>query len=238
MNNENDKKNSNILKSKFSNGINNVRTFYRDLYKKYGYSLAAVTIPKGAQDARFMAKFEIGDLHGTRILDVGCGFGHMLDYIETWGINAQYTGIDICPEFLEVAKQRHPGADFRLLNILEDPIDEQWDWVFLVGALNDELKNEHWWDYIREMIKRMYEMCIKGTAVDFLTTYVDFQKENAFHASPEKVFAFAKTLTRRVSLRHDYMAYEFTVYLYKNQSLTNNNIFFEFKKTLPPEPNI
>ena len=75
-------------------------------------------------------------LNNTRILDVGCGFGHMLDYLQAWNIDAQYTGVDICPEFIDVARQRHPKADFRLLNILETDIEETWDWVFLVGAFN------------------------------------------------------------------------------------------------------
>jgi SAM-dependent methyltransferase len=238
MHSKNHKKETTPKKGTFSKATQRVAEFYSELYKKHGYSLETLTAPKGGQDARFKAKFEIGNLHNTKILDVGCGFGNMLDYLQAWNINTQYTGIDICSELLETAKKRHPGADFRLLNILEEDVQERWDWVFLVGALNDQPKSEDWWDYVQEMIKRMFDLCTKGVAVDFLSSYVDYQKENAFHASPEKVFAFAKSLTKRVALRHDYMAYEFTVYLYKNQSLTNNNIFFEFKKTLPPEPNI
>ena len=46
-------------------------------------------IPKGASDARFKTKFDIGDLENTRVLDVGCGFGHMLDYLNAWNIRAQ-----------------------------------------------------------------------------------------------------------------------------------------------------
>jgi hypothetical protein len=88
------------------------------------------------------------------------------------------------------------------------------------------------------MIKRMYDICRQGVAVDFLSSYVDFQKEKAYHAQPEKVFSFAKTLTRRAALRHDYMAYEFTLYLYKDQALTNNHIFANYKKTVPPEPKL
>ena len=38
---------------------------------------------------------------------------------------------------IETARKRHPEADFRLLNILEDPIEEKWDWVFSAGVFND-----------------------------------------------------------------------------------------------------
>ena len=218
--------------------IESIDHAYHEEFKKYGYSLASIMIPKGASDARFKVKFDIGDLTNCRVLDVGCGFGHMMDYLQAWGINAQYTGVDICPAFIEIAKKRHPEVDFRLLNILDSDIEEKWDWVFLVGAFNVAPKKQRWWPYVQEMIKRMYDLCTEGVAVDFLSSYVDFQKEKSFHAKPEKVFSFGKTLTRRVVLRHDYMAYEFTLYLYKNQTLTKNHIFTDFKKAVPPEPEI
>ena len=218
--------------------IQKIAALYGAEFEKYGYSLTSLMIPKGASDARFKTKFDIGKLDNTRILDVGCGFGHMLDYLRAWDINVRYTGIDIFPPFIEIAKQRHPGADFRVLNILDQHPEERWDWVFLVGAFNVAPEKVNWWSYIQKMIQRMFDLCTQGIAIDFLSSYVDFQKEKAFHAHPEKVFSFAKTLTKRVSLRHDYMAYEFTVYLYKDQAVTNNNIFIDFKKQILPEPKI
>jgi SAM-dependent methyltransferase len=215
--------------------LEKVTAGYQSEFKKFGNSVASIMIPKGAQDAYFKSKFDIGNLENTRILDVGCGFGHMLDYLQAWNIRAHYTGIDICPEFINAARQRHPTADFRLLNILDADIAETWDWVFLVGALNYATDMPLWWRYVKNMIKRMYGLCTQGVAVDFLSSYVDFKKENSFHPKPEKVFSFAKTITRRVALRHDYMPYSFTVYLYRNQDLTDNNIFLDYKKNLPPE---
>lgn len=234
---EHRKKNSYPLSRKFGRHVERITNIYHEEFKKYGYSLNSLMWPKGAQDARFKVKFDIGNLNNTRILDVGCGFGHMLDYLKAWAINAQYTGMDICPDFIEVARKRHPDADFRILNILDTPVEETWDWVFSVGALN-VATDKDLWSYVQAMINRMFDVCTQGVAIDFLSTYVDFQKENAFHASPEEVFSFAKKLTQRVALRHDYMAYEFTVYLYKSQELTKNNIFKDFKKTIPPEPEI
>ena len=215
--------------------LQKVTQVYQDEFNKYGYGRESVMWPKGGQYAHFNVKFEIGNLQNARILDVGCGFGHMLDYLQALGIQAHYTGIDICPEFIDVARQRHPNADFRLLNILDDGIGETWDWVFLVGSLNYATDKSVWWRYVKNTMKRMYALCTRGVAVDFLSSYVDFQKENAFHVRPEKVFSFAKTITRRVALRHDYVAYNFTVYLYRNQEVTPNNIFLDYKKGLPPE---
>jgi len=231
-------KKSGACTSKFSGAVEQVAAVFQEEFKKYGYSLESVMWNKGTQDAHFMAKFDIANIAGSRILDVGCGFGHMLDYLQAWDIKAHYTGIDICPEFIDIARQRHPEADFRLLNILEADIKEKWDWVFLVGAFNYTTNRRLWWEYVKKMITRMYDLCAQGVAVDFLSSYVDFQKEHSFHAQPEKVFSFAKTITRRVTLRHDYMPYDYTVYLYRNQDITSNNIFSDYKKKLPPEPNL
>jgi len=221
--------------SEITFAVQKVAQVFQMEFNEYGYSLDSVMCPKGAQDAYFKSKFDIGNLKNTRILDVGCGFGHMLDYLHAWNIQAQYTGIDICPEFIDAARQRHPTADFRLLNILDAEINETWDWVFLVGALNYATEMPLWWRYVKKMITRMYELCTQGVAADFLSSYVDFQKQNAFHVRPERVFSFAKTITKRVALRHDYMPYTFTVYLYRNQELTDNNIFMDYKKKLLPE---
>jgi trans-aconitate methyltransferase len=146
-------------------------------------------------------------------------------------INARYTGIDISPPMIDTARQLHPDGDFRLLDILDAPPKEHWDWVFLIGAFNAAPAFEGWWEYVQQMMRRMSDLCIRGMAADFLSSYVDFKKSGAFHADPEQVFSFGRTLTRRVALRHDYMAYEFMIYLYKDQRLTDNNVFIDFKST-------
>ncbi len=211
--------------------VERIAALYGESFQEHGASLASLGYPKGAQDARFAAAFRRGLLEDSSILDVGCGFGHMLDYLRRRKINARYTGVDIAPPMIDTARQWHPEGDFRLLNILESPIDEHWDWVFLVGAFNATPGHEGWWEYVQQMMRRMYDLCNRGVAADFLSSYVDFQKPGAFHARPEQVFSFAKTLTRRVSLCHDYMAYEFMVYLYKDQSLTENNVFAGFQSS-------
>ena len=40
--------------------INKVGELYGEEFKKYGYSLNSLMIPKGASDARFKTKFDIG----------------------------------------------------------------------------------------------------------------------------------------------------------------------------------
>ena len=65
-------------------------------------------------------------------------------------------------------------------------------------------------------LEKAYGLCRSGVAVDFLSSHVDFRERRLFYYDPALVFKFAKKLTKRVTLRHDYPLYEFCVYLYKD----------------------
>ncbi|XVV08402.1 class I SAM-dependent methyltransferase [Actinoplanes sp. CA-131856] len=47
-----------------------------------------------------------------RILDVGCGPGHLTDYLRSLGADA--AGIDMVPSFIAHARTAFPGGDYRL----------------------------------------------------------------------------------------------------------------------------
>lgn len=47
-----------------------------------------------------------------RVLDLGCGPGHLTDYLRSLGVDA--TGIDLVPEFITHAKATHPQGRYEL----------------------------------------------------------------------------------------------------------------------------
>ncbi|XVU29934.1 methyltransferase domain-containing protein [Actinoplanes sp. CA-054009] len=47
-----------------------------------------------------------------RVLDVGCGPGHLTDYLRSLGTDA--AGIDLVPSFIDHARAAFPGGDYRL----------------------------------------------------------------------------------------------------------------------------
>ena len=51
---------------------------------------------------------------------------------------------------------------------------------------------------------------------NFLSTYADYYADKDFHHSPEEIFTFAKSLSNKITLRHNYELYEFTIYIYKD----------------------
>jgi len=86
----------------------------------------------------------------------------------------------------------------------------------LSKVFNNKLLNDNNEEVIHDVIKKSYEICNRGVAIDMLSKYVDFMSDELYYYSPEEIFKFCKTLTKRVTLRHDYPLYEFMIYLYKD----------------------
>lgn len=61
-------------------------------------------------------------LSETRVLDVGCGTGDMLGWIETVGIPPDHlTGVDLLPDRIETARRTHQRMSFQCLNAEQLP---------------------------------------------------------------------------------------------------------------------
>lgn len=194
--------------------IQEIRSLYSNRFREYGVSVQTVGwSSEEQQKLRFQILSEIGSLQDTRILDVGCGLGDFFPFLKQKGYRVQFTGIDLCPELVGSARQRFPEANFKVDDILKNTVQENFDWVFLSGALNYRIENN--WDYTQAMLKKMFALANRGVACNFLTSYVDYESPPHFHHHPEQVFEFVMKLTRKVVLRHDYPLWEFTVYLNK-----------------------
>lgn len=205
---------------------------YNERLKKYGYDPRTLGWLKGRQPIRFKILSEIGDLSNCSILDVGCGFGDLYGFLMKKGLTIEYTGVDINPNLIEIARNIYPHAQFEVKDFLEGNKGE-FDWVFSSGFFNFRLPDNK--SFIRTMLKKMFEMCKKGIAADFLSSYVEFRNEDAYYTCPEDVFTFCRTLSRRVTLRHDYMPFEFCIYVYRNDQINERNVFRDFLERVNEE---
>ncbi|MBU0679620.1 MAG: class I SAM-dependent methyltransferase [Verrucomicrobia bacterium] len=165
------------------------------------------------QKLRFAVLTAMGEMNGRSILDVGCGFGDMIDYLKNRGLDVEYTGVDINPAILEVARERHPDARFECRDIVTAPFDEQFDYVFQSGAFNHRVEDNR--EFVWSMMQEMYRLCRRGMAFNLLTSYVDYQDDSLFYFRPEDYLPLAKKLSRYVTLRHDYPLYEFTLQIFR-----------------------
>ena len=190
---------------------------YRERLKQHGPGMHALaTGTPERQQTRFGVLAGIGDLQGASVLDLGCGYGDFYQYLLSQGIRTRYTGYDITPEFIELAAQRFPESHFEVRDVQVDGIPGKFDYVVCSQTFNNRLAHEDNLKLMQDILRIGYEACEQGFAIDMFTSYVDFREDRLFYYSPEEIFRFCKTLTKRVLLRHDYPLFEFTVYLYKD----------------------
>lgn len=164
---------------------------------------------------RYRAVAEIGIASGDSVLDVGCGFGGLHTFLAEQGVEVDYCGYDINPSLIEVARRRRPNLRFELCDVQKDEFPE-FDWIVGVGMMNHRTDAQDNYQHTHDILSRCHAKARKGVAFDFQSSYVDFKvsDDHYFYYEPEKVFALAKTITKRVALRHDYPLFEFAVYLY------------------------
>ncbi|MCW9034174.1 MAG: class I SAM-dependent methyltransferase [Rhodospirillales bacterium] len=190
---------------------------YETRFEEKGYDISTVGWSSQEQQVlRFEMLLRGLDLKGKTILDVGCGFGDIIPFIQTVTKNDfKYIGTDISTALVDHGREKFGSDQCQFISgdILELTDLPTADIVLLSGALNYRIQDNV--AHARAMISKMYELCTESVSVNMLTRYVDFEAEINFHHSPEDILTFAKSLSRWVNIYHDYPLYEFTLQIHR-----------------------
>jgi len=199
---------------------------YIERYNKFGYSPLSLGWGKGGrQEVRFSVLSEIGIQNDSSVLDVGCGFCDLYDYLAEHNWKGRYVGIDLVDDFLKHSKNRHSDLELYKMDILEENIEDKFDFVVASGIFNYKLKDEENYQYICKMLTKMASAAKVGVAADFQSSYVDYQLPETFHAEPNRIFDLSHRISKRIVLRHDYMPFEFAIYIFVNDRISDTNVF-------------
>jgi SAM-dependent methyltransferase len=211
---------------------------YTERLARFGHDPRTLGWDKGKQRERFEALTRLVPVERLgSVLDVGCGFGDLLPYLKEKGFAGAYTGVDFVPELIEVGRQAYPDARLEVADFSAFRPHESFDLVLASGIFNARLSDEDQRAYIENTLKKMWTHARVAASADFLSGYVDFRREDLNYTSPEAVFAFAKNLTRRVALLHDYMPFEFALYLFKDDRIAERTLFDPLEAVLDgPDP--
>ena len=155
------------------------------------------------------------------VMDLGCGLGHMYEYMNSTGCTLSYTGVDVSDVFVNECRKKFPGVTFLKLDILKDDLSglsEKPDYIIMNGVFTEKcnLSYEEMKTYFEAFIKKAFELCNKGIAFNVMSKDVDWERDDLFHLPLSELSSFlTKNLTRRYIIRNDYGLYEYTTYVYK-----------------------
>tara|TARA_R110001592_G_scaffold267950_3_gene534115 strand:- start:2239 stop:2913 length:675 start_codon:yes stop_codon:yes gene_type:complete len=173
---------------------------------------------------RLIKQLDFGN--GTKKLhDVGCGICDLHTYLQGQEVNVKYSGTDVVPEMKELALKKYPNMEFHVRDIINDEIEEVYDYVTLAGVFNlpGDTDREEWEKFTLQMISKMFDLCTKAISFNFLTTKADFYHPDMYYADPAEIFEYcSKNLSRHVVIDHSYPLFEFTVTVFKTEGMKEN----------------
>lgn len=177
-----------------------------DVFKRYKVMMELITRKK--------------DTDQLTLLDFGCGTAHLQDYIYNNSFsNLIYSGLDISEKFVAVCKGKYPETSFYCGDVLNPNFElPAFDYIIMNGVFTEkrELSFEEMWEYFTQLINKVFSLCNKGVAFNVMSTQVDWERDDLFHVSLDKLANFlCLNVTRDFVIRNDYGLYEYTVYIYK-----------------------
>jgi SAM-dependent methyltransferase len=204
---------------------------YSDRLAQHGPTIAALgwTKPKHMLRYRILLEYWLSPAPAQpmRVLDFGCGFGDLFGYARDRGLRIDYTGLDINPDLVRVARERYPAARFLCMDLFEEAFDEKFDVVLSSGVHNYRLSNNQ--RYVEHSFALFDRLSTLGFAADFLSNRVNFRNDQNHYSAPEDILALALRHSSRVALRHDYMPFEFAVFVDKRNEMHDQlTVFLPF----------
>ena len=188
--------------------------WYASKVSQYGYDHRGLGFRnRSSQEKRFEALMTLGDFEGQSVLDVGCGFGDFLTFLEQRGVSPVYSGIDVCEPMVERCRECFPlhCENFHRADVLDYQPAHTYDYVVASGLFGLDSPGAR--ERIVPTLERMFSWCRKGVAVNFLSTRYDNPMEGRVYIDPAKALEAALALTPAVRLDHDYLPNDFTLHL-------------------------
>lgn len=172
-----------------------------------------------AQQISFDQLSRIISSESPSVLDYGCGYGALYDYLKEHNYNVKYTGYDISEEMISHAARLHPATDAVWSCSLDK--DPQFDYVIACGifSIRLEISPAEWEAHTLSTLQQLNALSKKGFAFNSLTSYSDapLMKDYLYYPDPCFLFDYCKKhFSKYVSLIHDYPKYEFTILVRKD----------------------
>jgi SAM-dependent methyltransferase len=190
--------------------------WYEDKVRRYGFDHRGLGFrTRSSQELRFAALLALGDFDGRRVLDVGCGFGDLLGWLELRGVRPIYTGLDICEPMIARCRERFAatGARFIVGDALAFEPSQPYDFVLASGLFGLEAPGAR--ERIEPTVERMFGWARQGMAANFLSARSPEPVSDRVYVEPAQLLSLGLSLTQAARIDHAYLPNDFTLHLYQ-----------------------
>ena len=204
--------------------IKTYKEYFNEKIEKHGATPQGVDYNgREAQQIRFEQLVKvINPLTPFSVIDFGCGYGALLEFLQGKDWQFEYYGYDMLEKMILAGKEAHKAvSNAHFTNRVNDlPIA---DYLLAGSIFNNKFEAEYdeWQEMASETLKQMNSLCKKGFSFDMLTKYSDedrmAERPDLFFGDPLYFFNFCKrNFSRDVALLHDYGLYDFTIIVRKD----------------------
>jgi SAM-dependent methyltransferase len=201
--------------------LDQVKAYFDQRIREYGPTPLGVDWNSEiSQKVRFDQLLKVLETPRFSILDYGCGYGALADYLVEKGFEAEYFGFDILDSAIFLARQVHAGRPQRTFFSQTAKLAEV-DYVVASGVFNVRCDKsfDAWTDYVVGMLEQFNFLSLKGFSCNFLSKYSDEDRmrPDLYYADPCFLFDYCKrNFSKNIALLHDYHLYDFTLILRKD----------------------
>jgi SAM-dependent methyltransferase len=201
--------------------LDHVKSYFDKRIQEHGAS------PRGSdwnsetsQNMRFDQLLKVIETQSFSLLDYGCGYGALADYLDAKGFDVNYYGYDILESAIETARKAHMDKPRRFFSSDKSQLPI-CDYTVASGIFNfrGEQSFENWTEYVLGVLSEFNQLSRRGFSSNFLTKYSDADKmrSDLYYADPMFLFDYCKrNFSKNVALLHDYHLYDFTILVRKD----------------------
>ncbi len=182
---------------------------YQNRYQLYGIDPKSLGWNKGKQDLRYHALISRLPNNLNTFIDIGCGFADGYLYIQKKFENISYYGVDIVPQFVEIAKKRFKEGTFFCGNYINYQPTKKIDCLLASGLFN--YKNKDNYSEIENLFKYCKKHNIRYCSFDILSDNVEYKEDNLFYYNINKIAEIISRYTRRFEIGTLYQPFEMNI---------------------------
>ena len=151
-----------------------------------------------------------------KILDVGCGMGHLVEHLNEQDINADYTGLDLLPSMVAEASNRHGSHNFVQGDLFREEIFEKdaFHVLYCSGLFNLNTGNN--FDFLLDAVEMFINLSTESVVFNLLHKDSPGKEDKFYYFYPDQVIREIENLSdeiHSIQLVEHYLNNDFTLFL-------------------------